>query len=137
MIEKNILTLVGITFFFALAVSGCSHMTTAENDIVLDGFSDENYIALDNNIGRSVCIAGTLNIDDTGIYFLLKPRFDGETIRPYASRIITRLNYQYAAQHNMKDGRVYRLCGILRVETALTTCSSNSCKWYELEGAKL
>jgi hypothetical protein len=137
MTTKKYLTIVGVIFYFVLAVSGCSHMTTAENDIVLDGFSDENYIALDKNIGRSTCIAGTLNIDDNGIYFLLKPRFDGETISPYASRIITRLNYEYAAQNNMKDGRVYKLCGTLRVETALTTCNSNSCKWYVLEDAKL
>jgi hypothetical protein len=120
-------------------ITGCRHVTNGSHDIVLDGFSDRNYLNLDRSLGSPVCIRGKVIIDrfHGGVYFPLQTNKNKEVITIGLSRIISGLTYDYARRNAMVGGKSYRVCGTLRYATPFRHCDDNDCKWYRMENPEL
>lgn len=121
----------------ALSCHGCNHVDTIARDIVLDGYEDSNYEALNNSLGAKVCVIGTLSIDTAGVYFPLQSLESGDLVNFGFSRINASLSHAPLASNEMRTGQVYRICGKLKDVTPFRKCSDNWCRWYELESAKI
>jgi hypothetical protein len=121
----------------ALHLAGCHHVDVSEGDIVLDGYQDSNYVALNGVLGTNVCVIGRLSIDTAGAYFPLQPLERGSLVDFGFSRINTSLSDEFIKQNNMKSERKYRICGALKDTTPFHQCTNNYCKWYELQNATL
>lgn len=137
--STKILATAGYLAIFGgvLLSSGCQHLEHSSHDIVLDGFSNRNYVELNRSIGASICIRGRISIDTAGIYFALRPIRDRDIIDIGFSRVISGLSDEQVHRNNMIGGGLYRVCGTLRDATPFRRCDYDHCKWYELENAEL
>jgi hypothetical protein len=120
-------------------LASCEHIDYSNNEIVLDGFSDRNYVKLNNGLGARVCIRGMIFVDPIhrNVYFPLEPSEEGGVITIGISRVMSGLSIEYAVRRNMIDGQHYRVCGTLRDATPFRRCDYDRCKWYRLENAEL
>lgn len=103
--------------------------------VALQGYSDDNYGVLDENIGSETCARGRLNIDTAGVYFPLQPIESDGIISVGFSRINTDLTDSAISRHRLKSGNEYQVCGVLQDDTPFEDCRTNQCKWYRIEGA--
>jgi hypothetical protein len=116
-----------------VTAEGCSHGNLRKDSVYIDGYSESNYPLLDKSLGRYSCIVGRLLIDTHGIFFPLQPIEKNGIIDVGFSRILTALDDEYVRKNNLRGGRVYRVCGILRDATPFPICETNDCRWYKLE----
>jgi hypothetical protein len=136
----NTKVLAGTAYLVILSIplsAGCQSLERTSHDIVLNGFSDRNYVGLNRGMGASVCISGRISIDTAGVYFALRPIRDGDIIDIGFSRIISGLSDEQVRRNNMVSGGRYRVCGTLRDATPFRQCDYDHCKWYRLENAEL
>lgn len=115
----------------------CSDRNSDYPELLLDGFSDGNYVQIMGNIGNAVCVTGDLSIDSMGVYFPLQPIERDGVIDIGFSRINTNLSFDYASGAGLQHQQTYTVCGILRDATPFEQCDSRFCKWYELRNAVL
>lgn len=132
--SKTILWTVALTLSFTC---GCVRSPDNSSDVSLKGYSMRNYVELNRNIDRGVCIRGRLSSDTLGTYFQLQPRERDGIITIGVSRIILDLGDDDVQLNRVVNGRQYRVCGILRDATPFRECSHDRCRWYRLEAAEL
>ena len=60
-----------ILFLVVYFLSCCRSSVKVETNIILDGFSEENYHFLNGALGTQTCVTGNLSVGTDGIYFLL------------------------------------------------------------------
>jgi hypothetical protein len=123
----------------SFSVTGCRHVEHTDRNIVLDGFSDRNYVELNRSLGARVCVYGRLSIDSVhhSVHFALQPVELEGIINVGFSRIISGLSYERVHRDGMADGESHRVCGTLRDATPFRQCDQDHCKWYKLENAEL
>jgi hypothetical protein len=132
------------TISAALAISvagGCYYPATSHIRpspyIVLHGFSEANYAALDKSVGGEVCITGKLSVDSMGVYYPLQPSEEDDVIDLGFSRINTGLNRILASRMGLRNGHVHTICGLLEDATPFERCDNNRCRWYNVTAAKV
>lgn len=130
---------INVVAFAALLSGGSQQTEQLYHNIILDGFSDRNYVELNREIGSPVCVYGRLSIDPPhqSVHFSLRPMQVGDIVTIGYSRINSGLSYEYTRRHGMVDGRRYRVCGTLRDATPFRQCDYNYCRWYRLENSEL
>src|SRR5262249_40818463 len=112
----------------ALPLAGCHHVDAPGGDVVLAGYEDSNYAALDRVLGVDVCVTGRLTIDMGDAYFPLRPARQGDLVTIGASRINTSLPARILERNYMKSERTYRICGVLKDATPFRQCANNYCR---------
>jgi hypothetical protein len=115
---------------------GCYASATKLSNIFIKGFSEKNYVALEKQLGKRICITGRLTIDSKGVYYPLQPIERDGVIDLSYSRINTGLNRSLSLRDGMRNGKIYTVCGLLQNATPFKDCESNDCKWYSLTAAK-
>lgn len=119
-----------------LVASGCYRPPTSSQNIVLNGFSNQNYVLLERYIGNKICITGKLSIDSMGVYYQLQPTEEENIIHLSFSRINTGLNRSLTIRKGLNNGSVQTICGLLKDTTPFKGCDTNDCKWYALTDAE-
>ena len=114
-------------------LAGCAHEPAGFQRVALKGFSPGNYRALDEALGRRVCVTGRLSIDSFGVYYPLgKLEEDDGVINLGFSRVKADMSRSAALARGLVDNGVQTMCGVLREATPFEGCDANDCKWYAL-----
>lgn len=119
----------------AIAASACQQTPVTHSDVVLNGYSAENYVLLDALLGKHACITGEV-FAGTSVFFQLEP-IEREGILNFGySRVMVQWR-SIRSYGRVKRGSTYRICGELRDTTDRQHCDTQDCREYELRDAVL
>lgn len=135
---RSVATIIAMLVTYVGSVADdCCQSTGSFTHIVLNGFSESNYDALEASLDSRVCITGPLSIDSMGVYYPLQPIEKDGIIDIGFSRVDTGLNRVLSLKRGLKNSKVYTLCGVLESKTVFNGCDTNDCRWYHLKRAAL
>lgn len=117
--------------------TSCAHVPTSSIApvVMIDGYSQRNYVAIDRHLESEVCVRGNLHSDTAGIYFPLQPIEDENLISVGFSRIETDLSSDIADARNLRSQSDQTVCGFLVESTPFARCETNYCRWFELRNS--